>query len=202
MQTTKPETYSKNSTNSIIKDSRSQIDVESESLLKLLAEQEKTRANRVQNVRTVLVVFSSAAMAFDPESLKKQILLTYHDATVFFRMTHGKPIGPSAPHKVDLLIDFTGPGQRQGFFYPRKLRSMSRVAVGRRAGWFGIRKRSYDRIFDEKNQQDVPGDLFSRERHVQKQVLALAGVTISQKGETPPDRGQTIALDLPPMQKL
>ncbi len=196
-------TYSKNSTRSIIDDAKNGVDGETEALLKLLADQELIRKNRIEKVRTVLVVLSSKAMAFDPESMKKQVLLTYPDATVFFRTTQGKPIGSVAPHKVDLLIDFTSPKTRQGFFYPRKLRSIARVAVGRNAGWFGIRKRSYDRIFDEKAKKaTIPADLLERERFVQRQVLGLAGIALSQRGETPPDRGQTIALELPAMAKL
>lgn len=190
--------YDKNSTSSIINDAKNQIDSQSEALLKLLEEQEQIRKNRLQGIRTILVVLSSRGMVFDTESMKKQILLSYPDATVFFRNTRGKPIGLETPHKVDLLIDFTGPGQRQWIFLPRTFRSMSKTAVGRNCGFF---RGGYDRVFDEKK-SDTPGDLLARERYVQKKVLALAGITIAQKGETPPDRGQSIALELPPMAKL
>jgi len=192
--------YIKNSTDSIIDDAKNKIDPQSEALLQLLEEHEQIRKNRVSGVRTILVVLSSRAMVFDTESLKTQILLSYPDATVFFRSTHGNAIGPATPHRVDLLIDLTGPRERQWIFIPRSLRSMAKAAVGRNAGFF---RGSYDRIFDEKAAGSaVPGDLFEKERFVQKKVLALAGVALSQKSDTPPDRGKTIALDLPPLSKL
>ena len=123
-------------------------DQESIYFLSRMAEQERTRVNRVPGVRTVLVVLSAAGMVFDVESLRQKILLSYSDATVFFLTTRGKPIGASPPPHVDMLIDLTGPRQRQGFLYSKKLRRSSRVAVGRNAGWF--RKKIYDRVFDEK----------------------------------------------------
>jgi hypothetical protein len=112
----------------------------------------------------------------------------------------GKPIGPTAPQQVDLLIDFTGPGQRQGWFYARKLRRMARVAVGRNAGLF--RKKIYDRVFDENQDPSVPQEMLKKERFVQKKVLNLAGVSFVQTSETPPDRGKSIALELPAMRRL
>jgi hypothetical protein len=75
------------------------------------------------------------------------------------------------------------------------------VAVGRNAGLF--RRRIYDKVFDEKAQMaKLPRDVLDRERHVQREVLALAGVALKQAGDTLPDRGQTIALGLPPLMKL
>lgn len=192
--------YIRNATASIIDDAKNKMDPETESVLKLLEAQEQIRKNRVSGVRTILVVLSSRAMVFDTESLKRQILFSYPDATIFFRTTMGKPIGPRSPHQVDLLIDLTGPRERQWIFIPRALRRMAKTAVGRNAGFF---RGNYDRIFDEKaTGVDLPGDLFARERYVQREVLALAGIALSQKGETPPDRGQTIALELPPMSRL
>jgi hypothetical protein len=177
------------------------FDVESEQFLKLLAEQEKIKSNRVPGVRTVLVVLSSRGMVYDTESLRQKVLLAYPEAAVFFRTTGGKSIGLAAPGRVDLLIDFTGPRQRQGLFYSRRLRSIARVAVGRNAGLF--RKRLYDRVFDEKAPNaDMPSELLERERWVQRQVLALAGIPLSQMGDTPPDRGQSIALELPALKRL
>lgn len=177
------------------------FDSESEQFLSLLSEQEKIRAQRVPGVRTVLVVLSAKGMVYDMESLRQKILLAYPDAAVFFRTTSGKPIGVAAPNRLDLLIDLTAPRSRQGLFYPRKLRSMARFAVGRNAGLF--RKGSYDRIFDEKDPgASVPSDQLARERYVQRQVLALAGVALAQMGDTPPDRGQSIALELPSLKRL
>jgi hypothetical protein len=189
---------------SIIDDAKNKIDPQSEAFLGLLEEQERIRANRLAGIRTVLVVLSSRAMPFDVESLKRQILFTYPDAAVFFRTTRGKPIGPATSGRVDLLIDFTGPKQRQWITAPRSLRKLARIAVGRKVGFF---RGSYDRLFDEaqaiaRGQPSIPADLYAREREVQRQVLALAGIAVSQKGETLPDLGKSIALGLPPMAKL
>lgn len=176
-------------------------DPESKAFLTLMAEQERMRNNRVPGVRTVLVVLSSAAMVFDVESLRQKIHASYPDAAVFFQTTLGKWIGSQAPHKVDLLIDFTGPRQRQGLFHSRKLRRMARVAVGRNAGLF--RKRIYDRIYDEKSKDlNLSSEVLTRERFVQREVLGLAGVVFVQTGDTHPDRGKTIALELPPLARL
>jgi hypothetical protein len=177
------------------------FDAESEQFLNLLADQEKIRAQRVPGVRTVLVVLSAKGMVYDMESLRQKILLAYPDAAVFFRTTSGASIGVAAPNRADLLIDLTAPRSRQGIFYSRKLRGMARFAVGRNAGFF--RKGSYDRIFDEKDPKaSVPSDQLARERYVQRQVLALAGIALAQMGDTPPDRGQSIALELPSLKRL
>ena len=177
------------------------LDQESQGYLSVLAEQERIRANRVPGVRTVLVVLSSAGVVYDMEALRQKILLAYPDAVIFFMTTLGKPVGAACPYEVDLLIDFTGPGQRQGWFFAKKLRRLARVAVGRNAGLF--RKSIYDRIFDEKaNSSRLPAESLARERLVQRQVMSLAGVALAQSGETLPDRGKTIALDLPPMGRL
>lgn len=177
------------------------LDSQSESFLNLLAEEERIRSNRLSGVRTVLVVLSSRAMVLDREALRQKILMSYPEAAVFFYTTSGDPIGVTPPNKVDLLIDLTGPGQRQGLFFARKLKSSSKTSVGRNAGLF--RKRLYTRIYDEKAQKDkLPADLLQRERQAQREVLALAGVTVAQRGELPPDRGKTIALELPSLQRL
>ena len=152
----------------------------------------------VPDVRTVLVVLSSAAMVFDSEGIRQKIMMVYNDAAIFFRTTSGKALGVPSPEKVDLLIDLTGPGQRQGLFYAFTLKRMARVSVGRNAGFF--RKKLYDFIFDEKvESQNLPIDVFERERLVQKTVLALAGVPFVVAGATTPNREKMIALELPPL---
>jgi sensor histidine kinase YesM len=176
------------------------LDAQSESLLLLLAEQERIRSNRSAGVKTVLVVLSAQGMVFDTESLRQKILLAYPEAAVFFRTTSGSAVGVSSPDHVDLLIDFTGPGQRQGLFYARKLRSVARVAVGRNAGFF--RKSIFDRLYDEKvNRAKLPLDLLTKERFVQKEVLALAGVPLAQMGDVPTDQGKTIGLEISSLRK-
>ncbi len=177
------------------------MDQESEVCLSHMARQEEVLANRVEGVKFVLVVLSSQGMVFDLGALRQKILLSYPDSAIFFQTTVGKPIGPVAPQKIDLLIDFTGPRQRQSLFCARKLKRKTRFAVGRNSGLF--RKRIYDRIYDEfSNDPHLPQELLQRERYVQKKVLGLAGVASTQAGETPPDRGKSIALELPGMQRL
>jgi hypothetical protein len=141
-------------------------------------------------------------MVFDREALRQQILLAYPEAMLFFETAVGQSMGLVAPEKIDLLVDFTGPGQRQGFFHAKKLKSRSRVAVGRMSGYF--RKRVYDRLFNELGTEnglssEVPQELLERERFVQKKVLALAGIGFIQAGQTPADRSHSIALELPGM---
>jgi hypothetical protein len=178
-----------------------ETDAESQHFLSLLADQEKLRAGRVPGVKTVLVILSSAGMVFDVEALRQKIGLTYTGATVFFRTTDGKTIGAAAPAAVDLLVDFTGPRQKQGLFYAKKLRRMARVAAGRNAGFF--RKKIYDRVFDEKAQSSaLPTEMLRRERAVQKAVLASVGVALTQAGDTHPDRGKLTPMELPPFKKL
>jgi hypothetical protein len=189
-----------------IRDERDEIDPESVDLLSQIQKQDKVKTNRIAGVRTVLVVLSSKGMVFDSHSLRHEIRQAYPDAAVFFQTPLGISLGGHAPAHVDLLIDMTGPGERAPFFFARKLRRSARVAVGRNSGLFSIRKRIYDRIFDEKdeklNADKLPSDTLDRERYVQKQVLNLAGVGSSFTGETHPDLGKTIALELPPMLKL
>ena len=178
-----------------------ELDQESQHSFYKMTEMDQIRGNRIPGVRTVLIVLSSRGMVFDIESLRQKVLLAYPEAAVFFMTTQGKSIGTTSPRQVDLLIDLTGPRQKQGWFFARKLRSMARVAVGRNAGLF--RKGLYDRIYDEKvNHSQLPEELLARERFVQKQVLSLVGIVVVQSGETPEDRSKFIALDLPPMRKL
>jgi hypothetical protein len=140
-------------------------------------------------------------MVLDIEAIRQKVLLTYPDSAVFFLTTRGRPMGAEVPDAVDLLIDFTGPRQRQGWFFAKGVRRKARVAVGRNAGLF--RSRIYDRVFDEKVKGvTLPHDLLARERMVQRKVLELAGVAVAQQGEALADRGKTIALDLPPMRHI
>lgn len=176
-------------------------DPETQALLLRIEQEKRILVNRIPNVRTVLVVLSSDGMVYDVESLRQKVHLAYPEAAVFFLATHGEPIGVSAPGKVDLLIDLTGPGQRQALFFARKLRRMAKFAVGRNAGLF--RKGSYDRVFDEKSSAtEIPKDTLARERVVQREVLTLAGVPFAPQGDALPDLGKSIALELPPMRSI
>jgi hypothetical protein len=176
-------------------------DQETELSLSQMASAEKIKTFKVAGVKSVLVVLSSKGMVYDLDAFRHQIIQAYPDCVVFFRNTRGKPLGPTSPDKTDLVLDFTGPGERQCLTYPMSIRKSTRIAVGRNAGLF--RKRLYDRIFDEKSKSNtVPGETLERERFVQKEVMKLAGVAIAPTGETPPDLGKTVPLELPPMQKL
>lgn len=176
------------------------LDSESADYFDRMSELEKVKSNRITGVKSVLVVLSSRGMVFDTDSLTQKILMAYPDAVVFFRTTMGKAVGGECTEKVDLLIDFTGPGQRQGIFYAQKLRRMARLTVGRNAGFF--RKKVYDRIFDEKELvAQLPGELLDRERWIQKKLLELAGVAFVQAGDTAPDRGKITPLELPPLSR-
>lgn len=177
------------------------MDQESEYSLAQMAKEEQVLGNRVPDVKFILVVLSAKAMVYDLEAMRQKISLSYPDATVFFQNTQGKAIGPESPKQVHLLIDLTGPGQRQGLFYAKKLRKVSKFAVGRNAGFF--RKKIYNRVFDEKvDHSNIPTEILQRERFVQKKVLHLAGVALAPMGEATPDRGKTIALELPRMKKM
>lgn len=163
-----------------------------------LSAEEQVRANRIDNVKTILVILSARGMVFDTYALKQKILLTYPGAKVYFETTQAYPLGEKAPEKLDLVIDFTGPMQRHKWFYARALRNRARVCVGRNA-WF-FREHVYDRIVDE-SKLELPRDVLERERMVQRAVLELAGVPLSTKGELGSDLGKKIALDLPPLRK-
>ncbi|MGK5089606.1 hypothetical protein WDW86_18800 [Bdellovibrionota bacterium FG-2] len=176
------------------------LDKESTSVLAQIAEYEKILSQRFPGVRTVLVVLSARGLVFDIEAMRQKIHLAYNDAAVFFANTQGGSTGAECPAHVDLLIDLTGPEQRQSLFLAKKLRRMARVAVGRNAGWF--RKQIYDLVCDEtlstsSFRDESYEDSFSRECRIQKMVLALAGVPFAQMGEALPDLGKSIALELP-----
>lgn len=171
-------------------------DVETERSLQSLAEQEKLKKHEIENVRTVLVVLSGVSVAFDMGALRHKISRVYSNAAVFFESTIGKPLGLARPARLDLLIDFTAPGQREGFFRARQLRRLVRFAVGRDAGWF--RKKSYDRVVDESDLVRDK-DLLHRERVAQRRVLEAVGVGILPQGDTTEDRAHDIALELPPL---
>lgn len=181
-----------------------QNDPETQASLKVMADELGIRSKRLSHIRTVLVVLSSMGMVFDIEALRQKILLAYPQASVFFRTTLGLDVGAATPDKVDLVIDFTGPRERQNPFYARKLRKMARVAVGRNAGFF--RKSIYDQVFDEKaaspQASALPKDKLERERVVQKEVLALVGIGFVQAGDSAPDRGKLTPLELPPLAKI
>ncbi len=169
------------------------LDQESQAFLHLLEDQERVKSNRITGVKTILIVLSARGMVYDVPALKRKAQFAYPGSEVFFQNTSGSAIGRVAPDHIDLLVDFTGPGQRQGWFYSKKLRKQARLAVGRNAGFF--RKGDYDRIFDEKKEvARVPHDLLDKERFVQKEVLALAGIPLAQMGEPMADQGKTIGL--------
>ena len=177
------------------------IDRESEIRLTQMAEQDDVISNRVDGVKFILIVLSSRGMVYDVESLRQKVLLSYPDSAVFFQTTDGKPVGAPAPKSVDLLIDFTGPHQRQSMFHAITLRRRARFAVGRNAGMF--RKKLYNRIYDEMSDSgNIPEEILKKERFVQKQVLNRAGIAFVQAGDIPPDLGKSIALDLPGMKGL
>ena len=176
-------------------------DPQSDYFLQLMAERQSVRSSVVPGVRIVLVVLSAAGMVFDVESLRQKILLAYPEASVFFQTVLGKTLGPQTREQVDLLIDFTGPTDRQAIFRARKLRSLARVSVGRNAGFF--RKKIYTRVYDDKALAGLlPKEKLERERKVQREVLRLAGIAFVQAGDTPPDRGKITPLELPPLMKL
>lgn len=165
-----------------------------------LGESEALKSKRVPGVKTVLIVLSSSAIVFDRDSLRQKVLTAYPGATVFFATQSGDSVGPAAPRQVDLLIDMTGPGSREGLFAARKWRARTRVAVGRNAGFF--RKRVYDRLIDEKaSGSRFPAEQIARERVVQREVLGLAGIALGASGDALEDEGKTIALTLPPLAK-
>src|SRR4051812_32160010 len=98
-------------------------------------------------VKSVLVVFSSKAQAFDAAGLRNLITHAYSGSAVFFVSTSGDPVGVEGPNHVDLLIDFTPPGARQSFFLGRKLLKRAKFTVGRKSS--GLFAKKFDRSYDE-----------------------------------------------------
>ncbi len=168
-------------------------DAESISSLHSLLAEEAIRKNQVENVRIVLVVLSGRSVVYDDASLRQKIQLTYPDAKIYFMTTDAYPLGEKLPKsaKIDLLIDFTGPGHKHKWLWSRSLRSMARVCVGRPAGFF--REFIYDRVYPESKQTNLPRDVIERERIVQREVLAMAGVPLSHQGTVGSDLGRVIA---------
>ncbi|MEK7692093.1 MAG: hypothetical protein AAB425_13850 [Bdellovibrionota bacterium] len=162
-----------------------------------LLAKEQVAASKFENVRTVLVVISSAGMVLDRESVRHKILATYSGAAVFFMTGSGGRLGPSAPKSVDLVIDLSAPGFRHKWFLALRLNSMARFTVGRDAGLF--RARVYDRIYREGKRLT---DVLVWERKVQREVFALAGIAFTPTSDVPADRAHEIALSLPPMARI
>ena len=150
-------------------------------------------------VKTVLVVFSSRAMAFDQGGLRNLITHAYPGSVVFFVSVSGDPVGVSAPSKVDLVIDFTEPGARQSKWFAFSMRGTGKHVVGRVRGWF-FRKWKYDRVYDSATDANVPKDYLESEAWAQKRVLELAGISVVRHGGVTMDLSKEIASTLPPMQ--
>ncbi len=181
-------------------------DPETQTSLDSLAPKDALRGQIVPAVRTVLVVFSATAMAFDAEALRQKIGMTYPDAAVFFQSTAGKPFGVPAPHRVDLLIDLTAPDDvgsfwlwgKQGSLQALRLWRRSRFQVGRKSGI--LRTMLYGRVYDEsRKDRKIAGHPFDHERQVQVEVLKQAGIPMTPTGDLTADRATSIALELPPL---
>jgi hypothetical protein len=177
------------------------VDHETQSSLGAISESNQLKNARVPGVKSVLVVLSTRAMPFDVESLRHKIHIAYPDAVAYFMNTSGAPIGTILQTGADLIIDFTGPGTRGGWFLARRLRKIGRVISGRNAGPF--RKRIYDRVFDETQSSEfLPSDLLERERMIQRQVLAMVGIPSLPLGDPGEDLSRSLATLLPPYKKL
>jgi hypothetical protein len=151
------------------------------------------------NVKSVLVVLSSKSMAFDLPALRNFITHSYSGSAVFFISTSGDSIGVSGPSKVDLVIDFTQPGSRQGMFFASQMKRRGTHTVGRKTGGF-FNRNGYTRIFDEAKDVSLPKDYMDRERVIQRKILELSGIEIVRQGGVTADHSKDIALTLPPMQ--
>jgi hypothetical protein len=150
-------------------------------------------------VKSVLVVLSSRAMAFDQAGLRNFITHSYPGSAVFFISVSGDSVGVSGPSKVDLVIDFTEPHARQSIWFAPSLRRRGRFVVGRTTGWF-FRKSRYDRVYDQASDSQAPRDYLESEAWAQKRVLELAGVQVVRHGGVTQDLGKDIAATLPPFQ--
>ncbi|NDF15333.1 hypothetical protein EB061_08440 [bacterium] len=149
-------------------------------------------------IKSVLVVLSSKAMTLDSSALRNLINHSYPGVAVFFVSVSGDPVGVPAPHKIDLVIDFTEPKARQSLWFPRRMRSRGRFVVGRKTGLRGAF--GYDRVYDVSVDPAVPRDYLDAERWAQRKVLELAGVPMIRHGGVTEDLSKEIARNLPPLQ--
>jgi hypothetical protein len=150
-------------------------------------------------VKTILVVLSSRAMAFDQSGLQNLITHAYPGAVVFFISVSGDPVGVGAPSKIDLVIDFTEAGARQSVRFALRMRRLGKFVVGRKTGWF-YRASRYDRVYDAGADRNCPRDYLEGEAWAQKRVLELAGIEVVRHGGVTRDLSKEIASTLPPMQ--
>lgn len=174
-------------------------DLDSEKSLERLSYEAAILKNKLSSIKTVLIVLSARALAFDRESLSSKVKAAYPGSQVFFVSTLAKAIGDVAPEQIDLVIDFTGPRQRHKWFFARKLRSRAKYLIGRNAGFF--RPYSYDKIFDEFVEPGVPEDPVHKERFVQTRILECVGIPVTQRGSLLQDASHDIALELPRFKK-
>lgn len=150
-------------------------------------------------IKNILLVLSSRSIGYDQAALRNFVGQAYPGSAVFFISVSGDPVGATAPDRVDLTIDFSPPGARQGFWFAWNIRRRSRFAVGRSVGLW-VRNKQYDRCYNERQDQingTLPKDFIEAEVWVQKKVLFLAGVAVNRQGGVVPDRSKTIANDLP-----
>jgi hypothetical protein len=158
-----------------------------------LLQDEEIRSHRIDNVRTVLVVLSGRSVVYDDSSLRQKIQMTYPEAKVYFVTSDSQSFGEKLPSsaKIDLLIDFTGAGHGHKWFFARRLRARARICIGRNAGFF--RAHIYDHVIHDEKYIELGQDVISRERIIQREVLAMAGVPLSHQGDLGRDLGKTIA---------
>lgn len=160
---------------------KSEMDSISERLAAHQAERAASLVNIKPQVKIVLVVLSSKRLVLDLDSLQHKIIRSYPQAAVFFMTPSGHSLGPAAPELVDLLIDLTGPNERSPWFQARKLRKMSRLAYGRRTGWF--RTHRYDGTVEETWNETKsfscanPTGELTNEILTQKAVMSMAGIS-------------------------
>jgi hypothetical protein len=156
-------------------------------------------AQKFSDVKSVLFVFSSFAVAFDPYALRHMAETAYPGCKVYFMSISGQAWGTKTiPNEIDLVVDFSPPKAHQNFLFARKMRKLGKHVVGRNVGLF--RKSSYDRIFDEKeNLAALPVDMMARERVVQRKVLELAGIAAVPNAKASQNLEKEIATELPPL---
>ncbi len=173
-------------------------DTDSVSLFHLaqIAESQQVSHSCFEKVIFILVILSAKGMPYSIEFLMKIILCSYPNSVIFFQTTSGQMIKAKTPEKIDLVVDFTGPRQRQKKILPRQWKNMTRFIVGR--NWGSFRKHYYDRVLNEaSNHFYLPEKMLQYEKWVQRKVLGLAGIGWAQTSEIPKDQGKTIARTLP-----